>query len=452
MYLKSSWKKLLSVLGLFALGMVLLTVIELFGGNPEPVLAPVPDDCIWVARLDANTFWKKEMYAVLFQTKDEQVMKEFKRLVNDKYVEKESKPIAMDIRRDIVAYQTKVNSHLVTVLVIQLTDPNTFEENMKSIFGNSSLIRVEGKTAMIVSDATPSKSLSKSELNKIADQLSRAPKLNVAAIGKKDQLVAVQSGKGEKQSFSYGLSCEDQFLNIDGTVNFMSNHFQPMSHTVQQNGFSVYCASVPVELSDRFINQIPFLGHPNEDVNYHITGISLDYQGVFIGDAIKDMPNIYGALPLPKFNAVVRCDRAIALDSLLNNFPLNNRIIKDNRHGQITLGEVIYHVEMINKTTFFFGIDPSTIRTSQRKEFFAMNGNLKSLTTFEGSMFTTAIISNIKEVKAINGLFDATGKVEFSIVPMKGKTHSIKGRLPFKEGKNTFTEITRLLLSLSSIK
>ena len=236
MYLKSSWKKLLSVLGLFALGMALLAIVELFGGTPEPVQAPVPDDCLWVARVDVNTFWKKEMYAVLFQTKDEQVMKEFKRLVNDKYIEKESKPIAMDIRRDIVAYQTIVNSRMVTVLVIQLTDPGTFEETMRSVFGKSSLIRFDGKTAMVVMDASRSKIVSKSELNAIADKLSKAPKIAVADIGKKDQLIAIQSGKSEKQSFSYGLSCEDRSLNIDGTVNLMTAHFVPMSHTVKQKG------------------------------------------------------------------------------------------------------------------------------------------------------------------------------------------------------------------------
>ncbi len=448
MYLKSSWKKLLSVLGLFALGMALLAIVELFGGTPEPVQAPVPDDCLWVARVDVNTFWKKEMYAVLFQTKDEQVMKEFKRLVNDKYIEKESKPIAMDIRRDIVAYQTIVNSRMVTVLVIQLTDPGTFEENMRSVFGKSSLIRVEGKTAMVVMDASRSKIVSKSELNAIADKLSKAPKIAVADIGKKDQLIAIQSGKSEKQSFSYGLSCEDRSLNIDGTVNLMTAHFVPMSHTVKQKGFSVYCASVPVELSNRLMNEYPFLGRPNNQVNYHITGISLDYQGVFIGDAIEGMPNIYGALPLPKFNAVVRCDRPISIDSILKHFPPE----QTNIQGEIRLREVTYYVQLIDKNTFFFGVDPSSIQRSQRKEIFAMDGNMKSLTTFDGSMFTTAIISNVKEVKAINTLFDATGNAEFSIIPHKGKTHIIKGRLPFKEGKNSLTELTRLLLSLSIIK
>lgn len=448
MHLKTSWKKLLSVLGLFALGMVLLALLELFGGTPDPVQAPVPDDCMWVARMDVNTFWKKEMYAVLFQTKDENVMQEFKRLVNDKYIEKESKPIAMDIRRDVVAYQTMVNSHLVTVFVVQLTDPETFEENMKSVFGKSSLIRIEGKTAMVVSLATRSQKATKSELNAIADKLSKAPKLNVADIGKKDQLIAVQSGKGERRSFSYGLSCEDQSLNIDGTINFLSTRFEPMSHTVKQKGFSLYCANVPVELSNGLMNRFPFLGRPNPYINYHITGISLDYEGVVISDPIKGIPDVFGVLPLPKFNAIVRCDRPIVLDSILRHFPPE----QTNIAGEIRLNDVTYFVRMINKNTFFFGTDPSSIERTQRKEVLAMNGNLKSLTSFDGSMFTTAFISNIKEVKAINGLFDATGKMEFSVIPLKGKTHVVKGRLPFKEGKNTFTELTRLLLSLSAIK
>lgn len=437
----SRWLSVILIVILFPVGLFVLNMMNFFSSEPQEVSAPIPADAELIVRIDAKTFWQKGAYSVVFESDNDTIIgNEIKHLIDKKFIKREKDLLPVDVNKDIVLFRLSENGKNFMVAAIQVTNKKQFERAAAKKNPKTTLGFLIDKTGYLVS--SEAKGVTGKDLQQIKKRIEQSKPVDFKDLGDRSNFITLKSGiKSTKKKYWLGIQQTESEFSISGEISGFPN-FTPMSYEVKNTGLGITLANIDPEVNIQIQKAVPFFG------NNDITGISMDYNGLTISNETSGMPSVQGILPTPTANMVLRFKNKLNLDSIYNRFP--EEVRKDNK--TIVIEKKTYHLALLDNHNLFIGLDESSVMKKSSKTYLAVKGNLESLAKFDGSFFVVAVLSNLKPIKTFSNFAKATNNVDFSIEHKDANSYTVKGKMPFREGKNSINEVVKLVLSLGLIK
>lgn len=437
----SRWLNVILIVILFPVGLFILNLMNFFSSEPQEVSAPIPADAELIVRIDAKTFWQKGAYSVVFESDNDTIIgNEIKHLIDKKFIKRQNDLLPLDVNKDIVLFKLTENGKNFMVAAIQITNKKQFEravakKNPKTTLG----FRID-KTGYLIS--SNDRDVNAKDFQQIKKRIEQAKAVDFKDLGDRSNFITLKSGiNSSKKKYWLGIQQTKDAFTISGEINGFPA-FKPMDYEVKSSGLGITLANIDSEVNTQIREAIPFFGKND------ITGISIDYQGLTISNEAHGMPSIQGILPIPTANMVLRFKDKLNLDSIYNRFP--EEVRKENK--TIIIEKKTYHLALLDDHHLFIGADESAVVKKPSKTYFAIKGDLNSLAKFDGSFFVVVMLSNSKPVKTFSNFAKTTSNVDFSIKQKGPDNYTVKGKLPFKEGKNSINEVVKVVLSLGLVK
>lgn len=444
MQVKNRWWKLLLVLCFTGLALLLLTMQQLLGKQRDETTIPMPENALWSLQVNAVEFWQAGTYEVLFESKDEQILQQLRQEIQTQRETRTDKgSLGIDPHTDVIITAFPLEKEVLMVYTIQLIDPEMFEKSLGSYLTKNSVGTVIGQNGIVI---TGTKNTSNKTLQKAINQWKKAPQLKRSDIVRNQtdyisfkQWKQAQNGLVQKVTF--GVERKDQTLSLSGTCLFSDERISPLNYDLQAQGFYLSSRVIPAHLKDTLNKYLPLGDFEFTD----ITGIVMDYQGVYLEEAKANLPEVFGYLPIPKINLIIQSKQDLSVEKIMAACPENIRASANT----LNFGETDYQLVQLDAKTIFIGLDPSRVKKRAQTNLFTISGKLESLLHVDGSGFMTAMIQNLGPIKKGKQFLNTTEKISFQVSRSMNNTYLMNGEVVFKEGRYPLTEITRLFLSLN---
>ena len=409
--------------------------------------APIPKNYDWAVRIDASTFVKEELYSIVFQSKDEQLLNQLRNLIDRKWKSKgKNGGLYIDYQSDIIFYQKTENGNAFNGIILKTKRPNKCEQNIPAYLKSNQISKVKDNSLIIVTQKS-GKSLTKTQLTALIEKYS-AIDGSVEFIETKQQRDLLQmnmrSSSNIESMSNLKLGIRNSKNSISMYGNFTSNtsnkNYEAL-YSISGKGVKIYSYALPNQFNDSIIQ---FFNLRN---TFKLTGISMDYHGLIMEEAVEDMYNKAGFTPIPMINAVFQFNSSITVEQLLQNLPEHFKV----NSGKITFNNVKYSIKQIDERSIFIGLDPSTVEQQNQSNYIYLGGNFSKLFNLKASYFITTFFEAMPAVKATKSFLSKTEKVEFK-ANLNGTKGTINGQFLFNDKSHALNEVTKLFIGLGIFK
>ena len=437
----SRWLSVILIVILFPVGLFVLNLMNFFSSEPQEVSAPIPANAELIVRIDAKTFWQKGVYSVVFESDYDTIIgTEIKHLIDKKFIKRQQDLLPLDVNKDIVLFKLTENGKNFMIAAIQITNKKQFERAVAKKDPKTTLGFHIDKTGYVIS--AQDKGITGKDLQQVKKRIEQSKPIEFKDLGDRSNFITLKSGiKSSKKKYWLGIQQTADAFTISGEISGFPS-FTPMSYEVKSKGLGITLANIDPEVNTQIRKAIPFFGEND------ITGISIDYQGLTVSNETSGMPSVQGILPTPTANMVLRFKNKLNLDSIYNRFP--EEVRKENK--TIVIEKKTYHLVLLDDHNLFIGPDKSSVVKKPSKTYLSVKGDLESLAKFDGSFFVVAVLSNLKPIKTFSNFAKTTKDVDFSIEAKNANNYTVKGKMPFREGKNSINEVVKVVLALGLIK
>lgn len=449
MQIKSRILTGISVIFITSAGIACFWILNFFGFNESNNSVPLPKTTDWIIRADAVSFVKKELYTVLFESKDDQLLVSLQELFDKtRKIKGNRGPLYINYNSNIVLYGTHVGDATFSAVLFQLERPSIFQKNISSYLKSNQKADVNGSTALILTQ-TGGKKIDSKQFKSIVHQYVNSQLTNLNDVKQtENELMTIMINKtSEKigvQNLKFGISPSKSSIDFKGSLSYTKAQINEFNYDVKVSGCHIFSKIVPAGLTDTLNKLIP-LG----DFKFsEIQGIALDYNGISLEETKEGLPSFAGYLPVPSINLVVSCKKPVSIEQIWNLCP------KSIQEPNFTLnfGTIRYVLKQLDAHTIFVGIDPNSVLSKENAALVQMNGNLSKLTLVRGSSFVSAIVQNMGPIKTGNDFFSSSSGIDFKMTQLTDGNFQLKGKIDFKEGKFPLNEVTKLLIGLKVIR
>ncbi len=440
----------LLILFLGGIGLVILSISDLLRPSNSELKAPIPTQYDWAIRIDASTFVKEELYTILFKSKDEQLLKQLETLFDRKWKSKGKKgQLYIDYQNDIVFYQKTESGNVFNGIIVQTIRPDKCLENITAYLQENQSAKIEDHSLIILTQTVGNK-IPKQKLNELVSRFSSNEKqvFLVAKDLNRRNLLELNINKltsiEEIKNLQIGIYSENKSLTFNGNFTAIENENEKTNtslYSISGKGMKIYSHVIPKMVNDSILNFFKL-----KDLT-KITGLSVDYQGVFMDDAVAGMYSQANYTPIPLLNSVLEFEKPITVAQLTAN--LSKELYRTE--GKITFTKAVYFVKQIDEKSIFIGLNPETVKKKIQKDYFYMGGDFSSLFNLKATYFITAFFEAMSPVKSSKEFLSKTKNIEFT-ANKKGEKGKITGQFLFKDENQPLNEITKLMLGLGIIK
>lgn len=443
MQLKKRLLAIATVMLLTAISFVLFSMLQLFGKQTHLEDVPLAKNTTWTLKFDAANFWKEEVYTILFEEKDELFLKSIKALAKDQFNQENKGSLGINLQTDVIVCGWEHQSKTYTVILVDLISPKDFEKNIGTYLSKQQIGGIINNTGIIV---VPNQKTSQQDLKMALNNWQKAPLTAREKLSnKQDDFIAYRqisiSDKSPFKAFSLGISQTPESFEFSGKCTFQSGRIEPFSYDLKPTGFYLASRIIPLNLEDTLNKYLPLGDFSFSKIN----GIVMDYNGVYLEESKAGMPDVFGYLPIPKINLIISFEEAININTILEACP-PSIVATENT---LNFGETDYHLKQLNPYTVFIGIDPSQIIQSPQVELLKIKGELKYLTSIDGSDFIATIAQSMSPTRLSNDFIKATTEMEVHVKQTNKDHFLIHGDLYFKPGKKPIHELSKLILAFS---
>lgn len=409
--------------------------------------APIPKQYDWAVRIDASTFVKEELYSIIFQSKDEKLLNQLSNLIDRKWKSNgKNGGLYIDYQSDIIFYQKTENGLVFNGIILKTKRPTKCEQNISNYLRENQIAKVKNNSLIIVSQNS-GKLLSKVALTKLIEQFS-AVDGSVEFIETKQQRDLLQlnmrnsSNLESVSDIKLGVRNSKNSISMYGTFSYTHSNttYEPL-YSIEGKGVKIYTYAIPKQFNDSIIDFFKLRS------TYEITGISLDYHGLIMEEAVEDMYSKANFTPIPMINGVFQFNSPITVEQLLKNIPDHFKV----NPGKITFNEVSYSIKQIDKQSIFIGLDVSTVEQKNQSNYIYLGGNFSKIFNLKASYFITTFFEAMPAVKTTKSFLSKTKKVEFK-ANINGNKGTISGQFLFEDESHALNEVTRLFIGLGILK
>jgi hypothetical protein len=449
MQMKSKIFSILAVVLLTIIGLFLNATFELLESTTKSVQIPLPRKTDWLIRIDANTFWKEELYTILFDSKEEQLLQSLRNVMNKKkHGTGKMGPLSIDFQSDLVAYRIHRGERQFTIVVVQLINPKVFKRNISDYLNEHQAFKVVYSTAFIITEHAANHH-SKATLAHVLNDCVDAPLVDFNRIkNAKKELITVQLQPQADQSditqLRFGISHTPNDILFNGTMYIKQAFPEPIPFDLSCKGFYFSARFIPVALKDSISKYMPF----GKSFFQHSNALICDYQGLYLSDEKPGLPAVMGYMPLPIMNLIVNFEKPVSIADFYASCPSSIQAA----NYTLNFGEKEYTLIQLTPTTLFIGTHPTSIIQRKQVNWFELKGKPTAVTSIDGNAFIAAFVQGMTPIKVTNDFFKNTHAVQLVVKPTSASRAMISGKIGFKQNHFPLNEITKLLLELNVIR
>jgi hypothetical protein len=439
MQMKLRLFRLLLIVFFTVCGIVSLALLEIFGRDQALAPLPVPANADWVVRIDAASLIKEEALTVLFDARDEELLRLVRSLAEDRMEsERDRKPLYIDLLSETTLFGLHRNGHSFVGITLKLQNAELFAENIPGYLDKGQSFAV-GKGYGIVLFQTDKKTLSQKELATTAEETIRNAKMPAAASPVDKGWIKVHTRKAGKfaTDLQASVSVERRQVSVKGQMNPTGGAIRLPAYTIKQKGIRFASAIVPDGAADSINKFMPDGGFRFPPLR----SFSLDYSGIKIENTNSGMKQ------LPKVNAVICTERPYTVKEMIAQLKEEYR----RPNNTIQIGSQAYYLRQLSADCIFIGIDTLSLKPAKGDEIAAIEGDLSSLVYVEADRLILMGMNMVVPQMAAFGRFAASTERTDLKVTRTGDIYRISGKLLFRKGKNPMAEMTRLLLGLEAL-
>jgi len=442
MQIKSRLFRFLVTIFLAVCGILSLVVLEIFGTIAEPVKVPVPAEASWVIRVDAASLVKEELYSVLFEAKDDQLLRSVRKIVEERMEnDTENPPLYINFRSDMVFYGITDQSVNYIGIVLQLENAELFQKNIPFYLEEGQTVAVKGNTALLLmKTGTVKVPVNQQQLltdnylykGKLSTIEPKSPELN--------EWVNVQAksfGEGGK-NLNMGVLFGKDALRINGS--FSGEVMKTPSWNLARKGLFLSTSVIPKGLADSINKLLPVGSYRFPE----LLSITMDYNGIIVENTDQ------GVKALPKMNAIFEGKVPISVAGIRAAIPVEYL----GPENTLIFSSVTYQMKQLDERTVFIGLDSNSIKREAQPALVSIEGPLQPLADIQGHKMIISLMEIVvPQLKPARAFIKKTSNVSFAIRSSepKGSQYTIKGELSFKKDAFALNEVARLLLGLKGM-
>ena len=443
MQLKNRIFAAILVLLLTGANLAMLKLIDILDETKPTLHVPIPENVNWKLRVNLKTIVKKELYTVFFEEDDREILNQIRTQVQERLESQNKKPsIYLNLEDDIVLYSIDVNHANFFAYLLQTKNSEKFNQNVPAYLNRNQAAVALGSNALFITQKS-GKHLTPEQLKTLAYKWIHATQetFNYPA-ERKDEILEIAVNNMHNtvrfKNLYLRMSQQKQAFNFEGNIIYPEPIRESMPFTLKSKGVFLYSRFIPKQIPDTLINFLP-KGLPHFK---NISSFAIDYQGMSLEEPMDSLPHFVGQMLIPKMNLIIRAGEPVKIEDLWKEFP--NNVQKPNL--TLLFGNTTYYMKQLDNTTYFIGIDPSSVVPFKGDDLFILNGDLRKSTKVYGGTFITAIIENMGPMKALNEFWNSTNKFNVSVQKSKNTTYKINGKIDFKDDHFPLHELAKLLL------
>jgi hypothetical protein len=423
-------------------GVIGLVLFEVFEHETPAAEVYLPKQADWAMRVDLESLAKDELYTLLFEAKDDQLITMLRKIA-DKRVEQhnEKGPLTIDFRQDVVVFGMEEQQHVFTGILLQIIDPETFTKNIGHHLQKGQSAAVSGHTALILHQVDKP-SFTQNELQQLAATCLKTTRRWDLRRGKEQKdrpFLSLQSSSfsgGTSGKMDVSFFKEAHAVRLEGF--FRSDvSLKPANYSLQHTGLFLSTAIIPDGLTDSLNRLLPIGNFRMPELR----AITLDYKGLSLAETA------IGIRPIPNMNLILESTHVFSVDSILRSVPAE--LIKDRNTLQVA--ELTYHLKQLDEHTVFIGLDTNAIVYQKAASICLVSGPLQIIGQIDASPGMMAIMEMVPQVRSGREFLGKTRRLELEVKNQKQNDYTFDGLLTFKDDAYPLHEFVRLLMGLGVI-
>lgn len=435
MQLKSRFIHFFLILLMGFLGFIGLLLLEFFQYEAPSTDTYIPAKAEWAVRIDLEQLAKNEAYTLLFEAKDEQLIKTLRRITGERVRQRKKKgPLTIDFHADVIVFGLHLNTTRHTGIQFRVHDPETFKKNIPHYLAKGQHAQIAGHTAIIL--ALPGSEGSDDPDETAAALLRDMRKWELPyASGKKPSFLTIETTafRGKQGTMTLDLFEDGRELTLQGKFH-PETPLQPANYSLRSSGLYLSTAVIPNGLSDSLNRLLPVGDFRLPELR----ALTIDYLGLAIAQTSV------GIRPLPKMNVILESTGNFPIDSLLRTIPQELK----GPHNSIRAASLTYYVKQLDKKTLFIGLDTNAIQFKKAELLCDLHGSPGTLNRIDANPTLIAFMDLVPQVRFGKLFIGSTESIALTVSPPKGRTCVVSGKLLFKEGAYPIHETVKLLLGL----
>jgi len=438
MQIKSRLFRFLVTLFLAVCGILSLAILEVFGSDAgKQQDLPVPATADWVVQIDAASILKEELYTVLFESKDEELLQSVKKIVEERSeTDTEYPPLFINFRNDMLFYGIHKEDVSYIGVLLQLEKAELFRKNIGFYLEEGQTVAVKGNVALVMIRLSPGKQ--SAEQQAFTTQcLTKSKPTNLKKDNKlSNQWISVHSNNfGDGKNLDMGLLFDKHAFTLKGGYQYPGTPVTP-NYSLKSNGLFISTATVPRQLSDTINKLLPLGSYQFPELQC----LTMDYNGLIVENTSD------GVKALPKMNAIFEAKGLFTVEGIRSNIPGEYLGPKNT----IRFSSLTYYMKQLDEKTVFIGVDTTAILKQKQASLYTVKGPLHPLTDMKGNKMILSVMEiMVPQLKSAKAFIKKTDYVDFSVVRTSGDHYKVNGKIQFTKGAFAMNEVTRLLLSLT---
>ncbi len=401
----------------------------------------VPANADLVFTVKTRMLFEKCLEDVLLSSRDESV---YHLLINEWENRQENKLIkesGIDFTADLVIYTIREESHPLTGILFNLSNPDAFLKSMPDQLSREfEAVAVSGQTGLLLRQYDLH--FSPKELQKLGIKLlNETQHLSATQLaGKHPNSIAqmlIRSEASEQPSYSnlqLDLRLSDDRLDFEGTAElsalFAKKH--PPIKRLPPEGLHLTATLLPPDL---FIPSD--LGLP--ETLPQPTAISINLRG---SELVEDTD--FGIVP--DADAMLHFEEPIVLKTILDSLARKQLITQVHEDRFHYLGRLFQYQQLDDHTIYIGRNALPALQQAETGKILVLSGNPSALMRVDGKGMIRGILELMAAYTAGRDFADQTSGIEMTITDAGNNTAKISGSLTFREGHFVTVEFIRLLL------
>lgn len=436
MQIKSRIVRISSLIIVAFCGLLSLLILDTFRDQKPDNAVLVPEAAEWSMRLDPVSAAKDELYTLLIEAKDEQLIKRLQQIA-EKRLSKRDKmgSLTVDFNAPVVCFITREKDRRFAGLLFTIENAGQFKKNIGNYLMKGQTAVVRGHRALVLSVTDPNNCPNAGTLQKLAESYLNSTKPVLFPRASGNQLFAFTSGKTGTGKLRLTGSHDSRDFSVNGTWETSLSHTAP-AYSLRSRHLLISSSIVPRQLSDSLNRYLPFGGYRLPELR----AVTIDYQGIGIYQPEG------GFFVVPQFNMILEGKSDISLKAILANIPPE---MKGEKADRVIVGKQVYFLKQLDAKSLFVGTDTTTVVRNTDPSILRIKGTLEPLLNISSnSALVNGLLSVLPAYNAGKHFVSATESVSFAVAPETGSKYSIRGTMRFREGKYPLHEAFRLAVGM----
>lgn len=425
-------RKLLATLSSFITGIFLLfflwvsySLVTVFIGQSTDNDAPymVPENAALVVNINGQKEFENLLLNILIEGKGDELIRKVKKLTRNERFEKE---YGINWSQPVSYFESLYHGKPVRGLVVYISNPSTWNKNINTFLGNTSVAKSDGNYGMVVQ----SKELSKEELYGFIKQCKTTLGRSTDRFDANNSFITVHhTSVGTNSDIRF--STEENVLQADGIIQHDGTMKSgKLNFILTPSDLHFSSDLITKELNDTLNRWI------GSDLRF--SGISMNYRGVSITETNGTIT------PLPDADFILGFEQEITTHQLIEHIP--NAIWKETDQS-FQIGKQIYFVKQLDEKSIFIGVNKN-VEISENKQSIGLilSGPLQPLATIKGSRLILFALRMNPTFSLGMDFIDETRMCLITIVPMNATTYQVTGSVTFKDKKDAMIGILELMV------